>query len=236
MGGESVKQSEEMLENSFYKNEKIENDEWSPVLFANRLKTLIGEGSVSKFAKKCGIAESMLRKYLLGESVPGGDKLVRVARVANVSLQWLATGTGNQSDAAGWDRVSPFQLAIVLEFEHYARRRPDGSTRSAIRAFVQDYNQGLLEVGTIGDIPQITEEELILWRDIAWERKVEKAMIDEAGLCTAIEIADELTNDFGKTMDARKKAKLIVAIHRLNATTDRGIDRSMLMNLLISIS
>jgi hypothetical protein len=178
----------------------------------------------------------MLRKYLLGDSVPGADKLVRIAGAASVSLRWLATGEGSQSNAAGWDRVTPSQLAIVLEFERYARMRADAGNRRAISAFVREYNAGQLEIGTIGDVEKITEDELILWRDLAWERRVEKASIDEAGLRAAIEISDELMEASGKSMDAEQKARLIVAIYRLNATTEGGLDRSMLMSLLISMS
>ncbi|MBL3598388.1 MAG: helix-turn-helix transcriptional regulator [gamma proteobacterium endosymbiont of Lamellibrachia anaximandri] len=209
---------------------------WDSALFAARLKEIIGEDSVSRFAKRCDFAESMLRKYLLGDSVPGADKLVRIAQATGVSLRWLATGEGAQSDAAGWDRVTPSQLAVVLEFERYARMRADTGTRTAIRIFVSEYNEGLLEIGTIGDITQIKEDELILWRDLAWERRVEKAAIDEKGLCMAIEIAYELMETSGKAMDPEKKARLIVAIYRLNATTEGGLDRSMLMNLLVMIS
>ena len=77
---------------------------------------------------------------------------------------------------------------------------------------------------------------MILWRNLAWERREEMASIDEAGLRTAIEIFDELMGASGKTMDTEKKARLIVAIYRLNATTEGGLDRSMLMSLLISMS
>ena len=225
-----------MIDKSSENNRVNEQDGWSSALFATRLKQIIGEVSVSKFARKCGVTESMLRKYLLGESVPGTDKLVRVSQVSGVSVRWLATGEGSRSDAAGWDRVTPAQLAIVLEFERYARRRADAGNRSVIRTFVREYNAGQLEIGSIGDIAQITEDELILWRDLAWERRVEKASIDQAGLRTAIEIADELLQASGKAMDAEQKARLIVAIYRLNATTEGGLDRSMLMNLLISMS
>jgi len=50
-----------------------------------------------------------------------------------------------------------------------------------------------------------------------------------------IEIADELMDTSSKAMDAEKKARLIGAIFRLNATTEGGLDRSMLMDLLITI-
>ena len=45
------------------------------------------------------------------------------------------------------------------------------------------------------------------------------------GLHTAIEIADELMDAPGKAMDPEKKARLIVSIYRLNATTEEGLDR-----------
>ena len=107
-------------------------------------------------------------------------ELVRMAEVAGVSLRWLATGGGEQSDAVGWDRLSPLQLAIVLEFERFAQRRGDAGTRGAINAFVRDYNAGALDIGTLGEITRLTEEALILWRDLAWERRVARAAIDEA--------------------------------------------------------
>jgi len=226
----------EVIDKSSNNNTVNQQHGWNSVLFATRLKQIIGEDSVSRFAKKCGVTESMLRKYLLGDSVPGTDKLVRITQVAGVSLRWLATGEGTRSDAAGWDRVTPAQLAIVLEFERYARRRADTGSRRAISAFAREYNAGELEIGKIGDIDQITDDELILWRDLAWERRVEKASIDETGLRTAIEISEELIQASGRSMDAEQKARMIVSIYRLNATTEGGLDRSMLMSLVMSFS
>jgi len=91
-------------------------------------------------------------------------------------------------------------------------------------------------ISKIGDIDQITDDELILWRDLAWERRVEKASIDETGLRTAIEISEELIQASGRSMDAEQKARMIVSIYRLNATTEGGLDRSMLMSLVMSFS
>jgi len=209
---------------------------WNSALFATRLKAMIGKNPASRFARKCGLNEGTLRKYLTGEAIPGADKLLRIAQVTGVNLHWLATGEGAQSVAGMWSRVTPSQLVVVLEFERYARRRADAGSRNAIRVFIREYNEGLLETGAIGGITRITEEELILWRDLAWEQRVKKASIDEAGLRTSIEIADELMEASDKVMDTEKRARLIVAIYRFNATTEGGLDRSMLMNLLIAIS
>ncbi|MBL3528893.1 MAG: helix-turn-helix domain-containing protein [gamma proteobacterium endosymbiont of Lamellibrachia anaximandri] len=218
-------------------NNHIESfDRWDSVAFATRLKEAVGGVYVSRFAKKCGFAEGMMRKYLSADSVPGADKLVRIAQVSGVSLSWLAMGEGSKEGGAGQDGVTPAQLAVVLEFERYAQRRPDAMARAAIKTFVEEYNAGLLEIGKIADIEQVTEDELILWRDIAWERRTTKASIEEGILRTSIEIVDEFLESSGQVMAAEKKARMIVAIYRLTATSEGVVDRSMLVNLLRSIS
>lgn len=225
-----------MSDNQQKYNEKQVLTGWNAGSFATRLKTAMGEHSVCRFAKKCGFTESTLRKYLAGDSIPGADKLVHMAQVADVSLQWLAVGEGDRSGSVGWDRITPPQLAVVLEFERYAQRRSESGIRDTIKAFVEKYNRGLLELGQVGEIERVTEDELILWRDLAWERRVEKASIDEAILCTAIEVADEMLETSGKAMAPARKAKLITATYRLSATTEGGLDRSMIVNLLMTIS
>lgn len=59
--------------------------------FKERLTKVIGDRSVLSFAKECGMSDSLVRKYLAG-TLPGLDKLVVMAEVAGVSVQWLATG------------------------------------------------------------------------------------------------------------------------------------------------
>jgi phage repressor protein C with HTH and peptisase S24 domain len=62
--------------------------------FKERLKVAMAGESGYSFAKKCGIAESLIRKYLAGESLPGLDKLITIAAASDVSVEWLATGEG----------------------------------------------------------------------------------------------------------------------------------------------
>lgn len=50
--------------------------------------------SVSEFAKKAGIVESVLREYLRGDVLPGLESFMKIATTAKVSLEWLATGQG----------------------------------------------------------------------------------------------------------------------------------------------
>lgn len=62
---------------------------------ADRVKACIGDESVSAFARRCGIGESLIRKYLAG-SEPSTTNAVRIADAANVDLMWLATGRGDK--------------------------------------------------------------------------------------------------------------------------------------------
>lgn len=67
--------------------------ETSTNTFADRLRELIGDQSVSAFARKVELSEGLIRKYLSG-SEPSLSKANLIARHANCSLEWLATGAG----------------------------------------------------------------------------------------------------------------------------------------------
>jgi phage repressor protein C with HTH and peptisase S24 domain len=58
---------------------------------ADRLRALQGDQRPAEFARKCGIRESLMRKYLAG-SIPGADKLAQIARANGVTIDWLASG------------------------------------------------------------------------------------------------------------------------------------------------
>lgn len=64
--------------------------------FSERLKRAIGEESVYSFAKRSGITESLLRKYLNGSSLPGLDKLVLISKASGSSIDWLVFGEKNE--------------------------------------------------------------------------------------------------------------------------------------------
>lgn len=64
--------------------------------FAERLKSVIGECSMTAFANRCNLSESAIRKYIRGDSEPTLPNLLVIAKVGNVSLSWLATGEIDQ--------------------------------------------------------------------------------------------------------------------------------------------
>jgi len=58
-----------------------------------RIKECLSSTSVADFARRCGIGESLIRKYIAG-SMPSAINLARIAAAAGVSIEWLATGLG----------------------------------------------------------------------------------------------------------------------------------------------
>lgn len=76
-----------------------------PDQFHFRLKELIGERSVSDFARKVGLGESLIRKYLKG-SEPSLSRAHQIAEAMECSLEWLASGKGH-----------PYREADVVDLE-----------------------------------------------------------------------------------------------------------------------
>lgn len=81
--------------------------------FAQRLEQLMEKQSVSAFARKVGLSESLLRKYLKG-SEPSLAKANQIAQRANCSLEWLATGCGYQYRKAEVVDMAALELAIEI--------------------------------------------------------------------------------------------------------------------------
>jgi len=57
-------------------------------------------GGKKKLAAKAHVSESHLYRYISGESEPTASRLVALARAADVSIAWLATGEGEAFPAA----------------------------------------------------------------------------------------------------------------------------------------
>ncbi len=69
--------------------------EESDLGFARRIESIIEDaGGPVEFARKTGFSRAVVDKYKNGISDPSRSRLVAMARVANVSLEWLATGYG----------------------------------------------------------------------------------------------------------------------------------------------
>lgn len=62
--------------------------------FSERLNIAIGKESSRSFARRTGLSETVMRKYLSGESTPNVERLVSIASAAGVSVGWLTAGEG----------------------------------------------------------------------------------------------------------------------------------------------
>ena len=93
-----------------------ECNETPPSSFAERLRQLIGQESVSAFSRRVGLSEAMIRKYLNG-SEPTLSRANQIAREANCSLEWLATGHGFQYRQAEVVDMSALEEAMMLALE-----------------------------------------------------------------------------------------------------------------------
>lgn len=71
----------------------IKQPSYSTAGFSDRLRSIIKPDSVLSFSKKCGLSDSLMRKYLSG-SLPGLENLLKIATTSGVSLEWLATDKG----------------------------------------------------------------------------------------------------------------------------------------------
>jgi len=128
---------------------------------AARLKAAIGDESVSSFARRCGMAESVLRTYLRDGRMPPLDRALAIAAVAGVSVDWLATGRGARglaqvraaytvSSESAAAAEAPVLDAAVLEGIVKAVLQGQGGCASPehLAAMIVDLYQRALDRGT----------------------------------------------------------------------------------------
>lgn len=82
--------------------------------FPERLASIIGSSSVRAFARKTGVSDTFLRQCLAGRTDPTRAKLIAIARAANTSLEWLATGQQSAAPAMH-TRLDPARLRSIIE-------------------------------------------------------------------------------------------------------------------------
>ena len=107
--------------------------------FIARLKEVVGQSSIERFAQRCDINKETLRRYLIGKSVPKIDTAWTIASVAGVSLSWLIGETNekrratqkiaasiepghtrlNLADQLPINRITPLKLIVEWMNETY---------------------------------------------------------------------------------------------------------------------
>lgn len=67
--------------------------------FSERMKFIAKnsfKNNYSEFARAVGVAQASLSRWVKGEADPSRSNLVKIAEVANVGIEWLATGKENE--------------------------------------------------------------------------------------------------------------------------------------------
>ncbi|WP_224746087.1 helix-turn-helix domain-containing protein [Neiella litorisoli] len=106
--------------------------------FALRLRELMGDMSVSAFARKVELSESLIRKYLNG-SEPGLAKANQIAIKANCSLEWLATGCGYQYRKAEVVDMEALETAMQLTLSLAESEELNLQNEKLMKAIVATY-------------------------------------------------------------------------------------------------
>lgn len=105
---------------------------------ADRLHMIIGSESVASFARRSGVGESLLRKYLNG-ALPNSNNLVLLADAAGCHVDWLASGRSPRmrgdlsADSALVDETSVAEDEFLL-LKRY--RNADNEQKAAVQALL----------------------------------------------------------------------------------------------------
>ncbi|MGR5069133.1 MULTISPECIES: helix-turn-helix domain-containing protein [Vibrio] len=102
--------------------------------FAERLATLIGQESISGFARRVDVSEALIRKYLRG-SEPSLTKANQIAMRANCSLEWLATGCGYLYRQAEVVDIEAYKIA----YQHVMNNSISQSEEAKHRKLIAGY-------------------------------------------------------------------------------------------------
>lgn len=85
--------------------------------FGERLKEAMNGMSNNELARRSGMSETTVRKYLRGDIYPGIDSAALVAEACGVSLVWLICGVEQKVDTEGATTQSPVDpvLDVILQ-------------------------------------------------------------------------------------------------------------------------
>lgn len=89
----------------------------SGITFSNRLNQIKGELSGRKFAEKCGVSNTVMGRYLSGDTSPTLDALIKISRATNVNIDWLAGAENVSFENARFLDASDFETIPLYSAE-----------------------------------------------------------------------------------------------------------------------
>ena len=111
--------------------------------FPERLRDAMNGRKKRSFARAAGVSETVLRKYLSGESTPNLERLLAIARAAGVSVAWLATGEG---DRGGYGKMAGKRSGLSIGEAEVEYRGPDPGAIEHFKASEAAYIEALAAI------------------------------------------------------------------------------------------
>ena len=120
--------------------------------FPSRLKKAVGDKSIRGFARDCGFSDTVLRQYLNGQSEPTRPALLAIARTANVSVEWLATGQpvarSQDSSKASAEQYS-YKNPLAFETNWLQTEFPNSFENLLLTQVIDESMEPTLQVGDL---------------------------------------------------------------------------------------
>lgn len=137
------------------------NDSWKKE-FTERIKLIAGENEAA-FAKKAGLSDQLLRKYLKG-SIPGSDQLLKIAKAAACSTDWLLTGKEYEHPSCPV-KCDAEMIEICKDLKEILQS-DDKETIEAIKSNIIAFKKSVHKDQTIDDLDKrLSHLENIMFRD-----------------------------------------------------------------------
>lgn len=149
---------------------------------SSRLTFVIGDESARSFANRVGVKNSSLRSVLKGTR-PSVDFVIAVAKGANVSLEWLATGVGrpygNEAQEKAPKHINRELFDMIAEcVERVFIELGVHLDAGAISATVIDYHDMVVEIASVeGSIEEF--QSLMPWVEYKVRREAEYHLLQQ---------------------------------------------------------
>ncbi|SHO58695.1 hypothetical protein [Vibrio quintilis] len=206
--------------------------------FKDRLRDVMGDESVRSFSKRCGISESVIRKYLKG-SYPVMDKLPRIAEATGMSMGWLISGCESDciAEASGQNQELPERLKILMKGREARQAAEDWQVSvSTLKACLDGSVPSLNIASRIASAEGISLEWLATGHGLMYQTddgilppKVQG--INRETLTQSIEKIDSLCQKNALILDNRKKARIIALVYQMSLNPEK-IDESVYFEII----
>jgi phage repressor protein C with HTH and peptisase S24 domain len=151
-------------------------------LLAERIRRcaeLAGSGDL--LAQKSGIPRRTLETYLSGAAEPKALRLAAIARVVNVSMDWLVTGkVPMKRKEPPPEPPANIQKQLLALYNEFIPRHPGPGQRERMQDFARMWNErnfahyfspDEINPELVRAIPDVTAEQIAAWRNIQEEGK-----------------------------------------------------------------